>query len=370
MDKTVRYDNIDFLRATFIFGVLLFHFFIRWEPPFETAHYLHLDNTYSSLFEYGSFGVEFFFVISGLVIAMTVEKCQNWWTFLYKRLSRIYPAFLVALFFTATLWAFLGHRYFGPIEIIANIFFVPSFLSQNSNITYVDGVYWSLAVELKFYVIVAIGFAALGRRYWMLAVALGAFSGIGSLTHLLPNGVVDKILLAKYMPLFLYGMGLYAWAFEMAPRKSSILITAACLLFLIQARSFPLHDGSWLASFLFIALGCVAIGYIVVGRVALAFAPISYLGRISYSLYLLHQIMGVFLIAHLKAFGLPDLLAISAAIAVSLCLAAISYHFVEQPSQRFLRLFQGRLADRFSAWLKRKGKPPFARRQKTRSGDY
>lgn len=62
--------------------------------------------------------------------------------------------------------------------------------------------------------------------------------------------------------------------------------------------------------------------------------PLAWIGRISYSLYLIHQRIGVTLIGHLKAaHHLSDAVAISATVAAAIALAALMFYGIEQPAK-------------------------------------
>jgi peptidoglycan/LPS O-acetylase OafA/YrhL len=49
------------------------------------------------VFPYGKFGVELFFMISGFVIFMTLERTSNVYNFIVSRIARLYPAFVACL---------------------------------------------------------------------------------------------------------------------------------------------------------------------------------------------------------------------------------------------------------------------------------
>lgn len=332
-----RFENIDALRAIFIIMVLLFHYLLRWEPPLHVKSSTQLDYVYSPLFEFGAFGVQFFFIISGLVIAMTVERCHSVKEFLFKRFSRIYPAFIVSVLFTFALANFTGHDKFDLKDIISNLVFLPSLFPGHPDFRYIDGVYWSLAVEIKFYTFIAIFFLILKRNYWLGLVGLAIFVSLADVTGWVKYGILDRIFLVKYLSFLLFGMFLYAIHFDRNIKKAVMLLVPAVGLYLLQMQHFMLYGGNWIGPALFLSVGSVLVGYIAILAPSVRFAPLLYIGRISYSLYLLHEIFGVILIAWLKSLGAPDFIAVASALAGAFGLASLSFHYIEQPSQRWLR---------------------------------
>ncbi|WP_338685712.1 acyltransferase [Streptomyces acidiscabies] len=122
---------------------------------------------------YGWIGVEIFFVISGFVI------CMSCWgrtprQFFVSRVIRLYPAYWFAILFTTgVLAAFPGvWERLAPREVLVNL----TMLQSGSRVGNVDGVYWTLWAELRFYllflVVVAVGLSY--RRVVLFCCLWGA----------------------------------------------------------------------------------------------------------------------------------------------------------------------------------------------------
>jgi peptidoglycan/LPS O-acetylase OafA/YrhL len=90
-----RIEFIDGLRGVAIALVVLFHAYARWPEGI-----IPYGGRFASipLFSYGWLGVELFFLISGFVIVMTLEKCPNLYDFLGRRWLRLFPAMLICSF--------------------------------------------------------------------------------------------------------------------------------------------------------------------------------------------------------------------------------------------------------------------------------
>ena len=75
--------------------VILFHAFGRWPDLVPYGEYY----AQLSIVQYGWVGVELFFIISGFVIFMTLDKSENYFSFIYKRWLRLFPAMLIVSIF-------------------------------------------------------------------------------------------------------------------------------------------------------------------------------------------------------------------------------------------------------------------------------
>lgn len=100
--------------------------------------------------QHGNFGVQFFFLISGLVIFLTPSDRAG--AFVRKRLVRLYPAFWAAVTLTSVFAFFLGGQKMSVSipQYLANLTMFPRTFGYG----YVDGVYWTLKYEIQFYVCV------------------------------------------------------------------------------------------------------------------------------------------------------------------------------------------------------------------------
>ena len=85
-----RLQPLDALRGIAALGVVLFHFTLG-------------RNGYENIFRFGTTGVDLFFMISGFVIFMSLEKADGLRTFLINRFSRLYPAYWMGVVFSFVL---------------------------------------------------------------------------------------------------------------------------------------------------------------------------------------------------------------------------------------------------------------------------
>ncbi|MBV8356895.1 MAG: acyltransferase, partial [Deltaproteobacteria bacterium] len=169
----MRFSGLDALRGIAALGVALYH--LGW------YYALNLDAHFASSlsFPFGHYGVDLFFVISGFVIFMTLERATSVGRFAVSRFARLYPAFWIALCIALAARALDGRLSMSFGEILANATMVPAMFSA----PFVDPVYWTLLCELVFYVLAGAFFAFGGKRpeiaclFWLLGSIL-VYSGI------------------------------------------------------------------------------------------------------------------------------------------------------------------------------------------------
>lgn len=152
-----RIAFLDGFRGLAILLVIGFHYFTVYAR--DPRHLVPYGDAVAHvpIFSYGFFGVMLFFSVSGFVIAMTLESSSNLLEFAVRRFARLWPTMLLCsiitycvLLFWPTLWhqrlidflpslTFMdGHHVWGAIS--------PALQSH-----WIDDVYWSLFVEVRFY---------------------------------------------------------------------------------------------------------------------------------------------------------------------------------------------------------------------------
>lgn len=344
--------DIQALRALAVCLVVAFHIRPAWVPG-------------------GFVGVDIFFVISGFLItgSLTSEALRSgriqlraFWA---RRVRRLMPAATVVLAV-----ALIGMTALLPLstwptviqQVAASALSVQNWALVAQSVDYLQlGAaptpvqhFWSLSVEEQFYVM------------WPLLLALG----------LLVSRRLARAPLALWRALtVVLGLGFLAWSiietstspatayFSTATRAWELLL-GACLVFWTPQRRLHQRGASVtvILGIVFIAASVVLISpaspfpgaiallptfgaalFIAGGSGAapvkpianlMSWRPVTWVGDISYSLYLWHWPIIVFLVALTPAsVDLPPTLAVLA-IALSFALAALSWRFVEQPFQR------------------------------------
>jgi peptidoglycan/LPS O-acetylase OafA/YrhL len=303
MAQTSRVDFLDGMRGLAILMVVCLHYFANiYEVPRSIFY-----NRYTPL-HHGDFGVQLFFIISGYVIFMTLDKTPGFGGFMLRRWIRLFPAMLVATLFIAVASYFIPYR---PGHIPRLIDLVPglSFLGANviSTLTGIqtDGLergFWSIYVEFRFYVIFGIFYYVLGKyRSFFAMVALSlVLLGLMQLSNFLGSANAErgqnlfgKMLIGHHLPWFLLGMHIYLYNFK----KHIPLL----LLIVGNAMAFNLDSGG--AMFLTAAIPLLMYSAFNIAAVQNVFRNKIFLffGFISYPLYLLNDSLGRGIISGLYA---------------------------------------------------------------------
>lgn len=320
--KHSRLLELDALRGIAAFAVVLYHYFFRYDQIYghET---LPVEWSY-----YGRYGVQLFFVISGFVIFWTLNRTKKPADFIVSRFSRLYPAFFCAAIITFSLIAWFGlpGREIPAHAAAANLLMFHEYLG----IPHIDGVYWTLTVELTFYfwIFTFFLFGLLQRvDYILLGATLSTVLVAASGIEL--NPMLATFFLLGFAPYFLSGICFYRLAHDQHKIRSYLMLPL-CLL------AIYLTSGTGV----FLIFLMVFIGFLLIIHQRLkilAAPPLVFLGAISYSLYLVHQNIGYIIINEFYAANYSPLLAIACSTVASLALASALYVFVEKPALKKLR---------------------------------
>ncbi|RYY15478.1 MAG: acyltransferase, partial [Cytophagaceae bacterium] len=236
----IRYGEIDLLRFVAALSVVLFHF------TFRGFHADHLSPVaypaLGAVFKYGYLGVNLFFIISGYVVLLSAQG-KTLGQFFTSRVMRLYPAYWVACTFT-----FVMARLFGPAAgsvgwspildaPVRRYLFNMTMLQRFFGVDNLDGVYWTLSIELVFYFLVALLISC--RWFKQLTLVLAGWLAYCAFMGPVDNGSPFAFLLfPRVAPFFIAGMAFYLLQTSQAARWQLYgLLLTAYLLALRAARA-------------------------------------------------------------------------------------------------------------------------------------
>jgi peptidoglycan/LPS O-acetylase OafA/YrhL len=325
-DRT-RIETLDAFRGIAVLAVLFFHYTYRWGPLYPNTADVYGYRQNVNWFANGWQGVEFFFIISGFVIFMTLDRCATPFEFFLRRFARLYPAFIVCMTLTFLVQPILGISVFKVS--ISDYLVGLTMASSDLGYRWVDGAYWSLLIEIKFYAWIALLYFAFAARFlWAWFVfCLVAFVG-GHFSDL-----VAQAAIRDYLPFFTAGMGFYLQFKNRRIERGAVILFVAAGLMYIGWRSFGI------AVHVLTAAMIVLFELFVIGRMRwLERTGLASLGLVSYPLYLLHQDIGVGLIARLEMiWNVPWPLAVVVVTAPLVALATAVHRYIEKPFQGVAR---------------------------------
>ena len=326
--RPARLVEVDSLRGVAAVLVMLFHLTSRYEEL-----YRHNSAPLASL-PWGHYGVNLFFMISGFVIFMTLERTRTALDFAVSRVSRLFPAYwtAVAATFVITHWVALPGKTVGIRDAALNLLMFHGLF----HIPHVDEVYWTLEVELLFYCYML----ALFQYHWLsrihtVLIAWLAFRWIyfvvdTTLGISLPF-LLYRVAILAYIPFFAIGICVFL-AVKHPGRYGhrNAIVIALALVTLAVAESFALSTVA--------ALSAAALWLAATGRVTmLRNVVIAWLGTISYTLYLLHENIGWGVIMVLERQGFGANAAIAVALFTVISAASLLTVVVERPAMYAIR---------------------------------
>ena len=267
-----------------------------------------------------------FFLISGFVIFMTLDRARSASDFMVSRFSRLFPAYWTALALTVLVVHTIGmpEQRHGLATVAANTTMLQEILGFED----VDGSYWTLQVELFFYAQMLLWFALrqLHRTPWIIAGwLLLTLAHVLSLRQGWHFSYTSRVLLnLLYIPYFALGILFYRLHAARGSRAGNIALIVASLATIGLAYE-PVY--------FVVGLVCTAVFalFLAGGLHWLRHRLFLFLGGISYSLYLLHQAIGFAVIHRLERLGVHSLAAITLAFGLALCLATLLNRCVERP---------------------------------------
>jgi len=326
---------IDGLRAVAVLAVIVFHM----NPELLPGGYL---------------GVDVFFVISGFVISQSLYKSYlrdgrvNLLSFYIRRFKRLYPALLTMVATTAIAYALYGFQWdvnlflksaLTSILAVSNLYF----LYRGTDYFHQDLINpllhtWSLGVEEQFYFIyplLLLGLLSLLGRQLLslkrLVLVLATISIVSFVVFVSDLGWMSDFYspLARFWEL---GVGCFIFFLSQLRNYDSRLAVMVGAGLVLASLAFGVHLGSLQLAVFTIVLGSATLIYVGLQSSqnviidTLSRPVFTYIGRISYSLYLWHLPVLYFSYLYLTGFSYYTTAAL-----MTFAVAMLSYHLIEKP---------------------------------------
>ena len=344
--KSARIHYLDSIRGIAAMMVVVMHF-IGWKWN-ETLQFKLANIIFN-----GTEAVSFFFVLSGFVLSysyLNSSRKINFAKYSYKRILRLYPAYIInilALF----VYKYRGESISGIVDqLTTNLPYKELLMFQKTHALYLPG--WTLRIEI-IYSFIIIGLILLYRRSpYLLLIPLIACYFVGPLDlrvyiNHFTFGILLSALYPKIKDLSFKDSKLYPWRWP-------LYVTMLLLFSLVPLRKFfpaigQVMDTLWphgirWAHFSGIAAFLFLIVVILSKPLQKLFEKdlLIYLGKISYSIYLVHWGICIFIMDYWHVWGrylgegpLRFCFMFIVFIGASVLAADLMYRFVEEP---FIRL--------------------------------
>jgi peptidoglycan/LPS O-acetylase OafA/YrhL len=281
----VRLVALDLVRFFAALSVVLYHYTSRGGS--------NSFGFFSEVTKFGYLGVPLFFIISGYVIALSAKN-RTAFEFAVSRFVRLYPVFWSGVAFTVLITSLYGRSNYTLTQILANL----TMLNQYCGVDSIDGIYWTLHIELKFYgcVFLLLLFGIFHKvRLWLsIWLTLTAI-------HLLTNQpfFMGWFISPFYSCFFIAGIAYYL-IHEEGKNVSNLFILFSSLIIssfrgFEQAAEFVKNSSVIDALISVIAIWFFYLGFFILVRGKIELSKRNFyltLGGLTYPLYLIHNIAG------------------------------------------------------------------------------
>jgi peptidoglycan/LPS O-acetylase OafA/YrhL len=290
-----RIAHLDGLRGLAILAVVFYHCYSRWPD---------VPKLYTRAFSQGYLGVQLFFLLSGFLIFMSLETSSSLGHFLYRRWLRLFPAMAVVSLLIYLTSIFLYNRVEalpGYLDALPGLLFIePHWLRDIFGLKVtgpLEGDFWTLFTEVKFYVLFGVTFFVLRRHSVFLLAALSVFGAIVYLLQMhgipLDSGTFSRasVALCDELNCRCYGWfaaGAFFYLFFESGRRWHFAASAFCAAIGIVANA-NLRDPADVAFCSGVYLIFIAPFFWGTLKNFFSRPEPVFFGFISYPLYLLHE---------------------------------------------------------------------------------
>lgn len=341
--KTKRIYQIDLFRFIAAMGILLVHYLYR---GYRADNLTNLSFTeLGDWMKYFFVFIDLFFIISGFVIALSIRG-KSLSTYLRSRVLRIFSVYWICVLITyLTIVLFGAPRYQATfVQFLANL----TLLHDLIDIESIDGVYWTMVVEVKFYFLSVLYLAF--SKYKDIKIEHCAYLWLGlSVLYVFFQGttvmyLANILLIFKWSPAFIAGM-LLAQIYKTKKISTinaiSLLVCLGLsmyhrLIFIQEAMVHFRTEGSVPIVLSLIFLMYFLVFLVVRNKLKFLNKPFFlYLGILTYPLYLLHQYIGYIIFNNFMDYVNKYVL-LFATIAFMLALSYALNRWIEAPLTKYL----------------------------------
>jgi peptidoglycan/LPS O-acetylase OafA/YrhL len=295
-----RVPELDLLRFIAASAVVVYH--LMTAPIIGGRPDLNAFGITQAFVQFGFLGVHLFFMLSGFVILWSSEN-RSAGQFVLSRIARLYPSFWVCMLLTALVLTVLGNFYAPSLRtVLVNLTMVPTQLGVPA----VDGVYWTLWVEMRFYLLVFIVLVTGTMQHVERWIGVWLIACIAAAAGWAPRWL-QFIAMAPLAAFFISGCLFYLIR-SRGPsvfRIGAVIASCAlCALDAVHEQNSFIHGTRYPVGTMTTVVIVSAIVAFHLAMFAIALKPSILpasrkwyiLGSLTYPLYLLHNMIG-------KAFG-------------------------------------------------------------------
>lgn len=323
--------GLDYIRAISAVFIVLFHYTTQYNV--SIGH----EGKWMVMVPWGSRAVYTFFLLTGY---LTVRNYRDGGLhFAAKRLIRLWPAFAASVIITSVCMALLMPERLRTMgEILLNFTMFPTYLGARA----VDGVYWTLAIEIIFYFWIMLVMLSKKSRYvvlslygwsvFSLAVNLCAKTSFAQM----PVNLAKILCITNYAPAFILGITIHFFQENDGAnwkQVTPLALLSVAGLWAGLGTAIAVWSVGWAVLIWVVSSGKLKF---TLGKESYIHKCLCFLAKISYTLYLLHQFIGFAIIRRIEQWGGHSEWWIFVPMAISILLAAGVHYLVEAPVGDFL----------------------------------
>ncbi|HFC9253834.1 acyltransferase family protein [Enterococcus faecium] len=324
--------ELNWLRGFAALIVMLFHYTQRYTELFTSNIDFFVRITW------GAAAVNVFFILSGFLGIYSLNTKDSVLKYLKKKIHRLYPVYWMCLLISVLFqFFFMDNRFVGWKVLLINFTMFQDFIGVPS----VDGAYWTLAYELRFYIFIGVVlFMKKTNKIKLLTIMWVIFSAIISILEYDTNifRIIDKLFNYVLMPNFCSSFSSGIFLYYILCNKRDFISKGGLIMSLILSYFTQSFQN-------FICLVVVVIIMFVIINIrnnssnkylrvinTLDKGPLrwlSFISIISFPLYLIHQYVGYCILILLENIGFRSEWILLVPIVVSITIAYFVHNFVE-----------------------------------------
>lgn len=304
---------------------------------------------------FGRSAVILFFILSGIVLSMSLQKNEKltwncYISFLIKRFFRIYLPFLVIVILSYILFIVIQPQFilglsdwFNAVGInISTVDLIENLLMTGNRVERVDPVIWSLIIEIRISFIFPILYFVIRKKGWktlLLLTGVAFALGTGILYLIGQKFLIGQTIF--HIGFFIMGIAIFLHQSKLqtfiVKARLPLLAVSLFLYFYNMLLNIMRFENIQVVSDFLVGAG--AIGILLVcyhsSRLQQGLRKLFYdeLGKYSFSIYLVHCVVFIPLTHLLYPYGLNFIMIEVASVPLIGIFAILVYRWIEQPSQ-------------------------------------